>query len=66
MGLCAVVALYCPNELPWTEVALGEPPSMADSLYNIQVQCGPDIQGRVRSETTVLEVSLDQTGNPYT
>ena len=37
VGLCAVVALYCPNELPWTEVALGEPPSMADSLYNIQV-----------------------------
>ena len=37
VGLCAVVSLYCPNELPWTEVALGEPPSMADSLYNIQV-----------------------------
>ena len=37
VGLCAVVSLYCPNELPWTDVALGEPPSMADSLYNIQV-----------------------------
>ena len=37
VGLCALVSLYCPNELPWTEVALGEPPSMADSLYNIQV-----------------------------
>ena len=37
VGLCAVVSLYCPNDLPWTDVALGEPPSMADSLYNIQV-----------------------------
>ena len=43
VGLCAVVSLYCPNELPWTEVALGEPPSMADSLYNIQVQLLLDI-----------------------
>ena len=43
VGLCALVSLYCPNELPWTEVALGEPPSMADSLYNIQVQLLLDI-----------------------
>ena len=50
VGLCAVVSLYCPNELPWTEVALGEPPSMADSLYNIQVHtvmCEDSGQGQV-------------------
>jgi hypothetical protein len=37
VGLCSLVSLYCPQEMPWREIALGDPPSMADSLYNIQV-----------------------------
>ncbi|XP_059087795.1 patronin-like isoform X3 [Tigriopus californicus] len=37
VGLAVVISLYCPDELAWTEIALGDPPSMADSLYNIQL-----------------------------
>ena len=37
VGLSAVISLYCPDDLLWTEIALGDPPSMADSLYNIQL-----------------------------
>ena len=56
VGLCAVVSLYCPNELPWTEVALGEPPSMADSLYNIQV-CH-SLDWRNLSTVIILGISM--------
>uniref|UniRef100_A0A0K2TD42 Patronin n=1 Tax=Lepeophtheirus salmonis TaxID=72036 RepID=A0A0K2TD42_LEPSM len=37
IGLAGVLAHYCPDELMWREIALGSPPSMADSLYNIQL-----------------------------
>lgn len=37
VGLTAVAGFYCPEDLLWTEIALGDPPSMADSLCNIQV-----------------------------
>ena len=37
VGLTAVAALYCPEDLLWTEIAMGDPPSMSDSLCNIQV-----------------------------
>ncbi len=36
VALAATAALYCPEELDWTDLALGDPPSMADSLYNIR------------------------------
>ena len=36
-GLASVIALYCPDDLNWTDIALGSPNSMADSLYNIQI-----------------------------
>ncbi|CAL4102155.1 unnamed protein product [Meganyctiphanes norvegica] len=35
IGLAALVAFYCPQELPWAEIAVADPPSIADSLYNI-------------------------------
>merc|ERR1719264_2395037 len=37
VGLTAVAALYCPEDLLWTEIAMGDPPSMSDSLCNIQL-----------------------------
>ena len=37
VGLTAVAALYCPEDLLWTEIAMGDPPTMSDSLCNIQV-----------------------------
>jgi len=36
VGLTAVTSFYCPDDLPVTEIALGDPPSMTDSLCNIQ------------------------------
>ena len=36
VALAATAALYCPEELDWTDLALGDPPSMADSLCNIR------------------------------
>ncbi|XP_042234616.1 uncharacterized protein LOC121874529 isoform X5 [Homarus americanus] len=35
IGLAALVAFYCPQELPWGDIAVADPPSIADSLYNI-------------------------------
>ena len=35
--LAALLSLYCPDHLNWTEVCLNEPMSMADSIYNIQL-----------------------------
>ncbi|XP_047482342.1 uncharacterized protein LOC125034532 isoform X4 [Penaeus chinensis] len=35
IGLAALLAFYCPQELPWGEIAVADPPSIADSLYNI-------------------------------
>ncbi|XP_063596401.1 patronin-like isoform X8 [Penaeus indicus] len=35
IGLAALIAFYCPQELPWGEIAVADPPSIADSLYNI-------------------------------
>lgn len=37
VAISSVMSLYCPDELPWSSIALGDPPSMADSLYNIQL-----------------------------
>jgi len=37
VAITSVMALYCPEDLPWSSIALGDPPSMADSLYNIQL-----------------------------
>ena len=37
VAISSVMALYCSEGLPWSSVALGDPPSMADSLYNIQL-----------------------------
>ena len=37
VGLAALLALYRPDELRWAEMALGSTPSMADSLFNLQV-----------------------------
>lgn len=37
VALSAAAALYRSADLNWTELALGDPPSMADSLYNIQI-----------------------------
>ena len=31
------MSLYCPDGLPCSSIALGDPPTMADSLYNIQL-----------------------------
>ncbi|XP_071548392.1 LOW QUALITY PROTEIN: uncharacterized protein Patronin [Panulirus ornatus] len=35
IGLAALIAFYCPQELPWGDIAVADPPSIADSLYNI-------------------------------
>ncbi|XP_037074459.1 patronin-like [Pollicipes pollicipes] len=35
--LAGLVALYCPDELSWPEVAFSDPPRIADSLYNLQL-----------------------------
>ena len=35
IGLAALVSYYCPQELAWGDIAVADPPSMADSLYNI-------------------------------
>ncbi|KAF2367766.1 Calmodulin-regulated spectrin-associated protein CH domain [Trinorchestia longiramus] len=35
IGLAALISFYCPQELPWGDIAVADPPSMADSLYNI-------------------------------
>ena len=37
VGLTSVIAFYCPDELLWTEISVGDPPSMSDSLCNIQL-----------------------------
>jgi calmodulin-regulated spectrin-associated protein len=37
VAIASVMSLYCSEGLPWSSVALGDPPSMADSLYNIQL-----------------------------
>ena len=37
VGLTAVAALYCPEDLLWSEITLGDPPTMSDSLCNIQL-----------------------------
>ena len=46
VGLTAVAALYCPEDLLWTEIAMGDPPSMSDSLCNIQVGFGTKCNGK--------------------
>ncbi|XP_076064083.1 calmodulin-regulated spectrin-associated protein patronin isoform X3 [Oratosquilla oratoria] len=35
IGLSALIAFYCPEELSWADIAVGDTPSIADSLYNI-------------------------------
>ncbi|KAK3888904.1 hypothetical protein Pcinc_007065 [Petrolisthes cinctipes] len=35
IGLAALVAFYCPQELSWRDIAVADPPSIADSLYNV-------------------------------
>ena len=35
IGLAALISYYCPQDLSWTDIAVADPPSMADSLYNI-------------------------------
>lgn len=37
VGFSAVISLYNPEDLGWSEIAVGDPTSMADSLYNIQM-----------------------------
>jgi hypothetical protein len=42
VGLAVILSLYCPDELPWGDIAgvcegTGVVPSMSDSLYNLQV-----------------------------
>lgn len=37
VAITSVMSLYCPEDLAWNSIALGDPPSMADSLYNIQL-----------------------------
>ncbi|XP_069186002.1 uncharacterized protein Patronin [Procambarus clarkii] len=37
IGLAALIAFYCPQELPWGDIAVADPPSIADSLYNISL-----------------------------
>ena len=37
VGLTTVIAFYCPDELLWSEISVGDPPSMSDSLCNIQL-----------------------------
>ncbi len=37
VALSAVAALYCSDELHWTDLAPGDPPSTSDSLYNIRL-----------------------------
>ena len=37
VGLTSTVAWYCPDDLLWSEISLGDPPSMSDSLCNIQL-----------------------------
>ena len=37
VGLTSVIAFYCPDELLWSEISVGDPPSMSDSLCNIQL-----------------------------
>ncbi len=43
VGLAVILSLYCPDELPWGDIAgvcegTGVVPSMSDSLYNLQVK----------------------------
>ncbi|XP_066967189.1 uncharacterized protein Patronin isoform X11 [Macrobrachium rosenbergii] len=35
IGLAALIAFYCPQELQWGDIAVADPPSIADSIYNI-------------------------------
>ncbi|XP_023247057.1 patronin isoform X2 [Copidosoma floridanum] len=35
VGLAAVVAYYCPNELSWTDIRVSKRPSVADALHNL-------------------------------
>ena len=37
VGLTSLVSFYCPDDLVWSEISLGDPPSMSDSLCNIQL-----------------------------
>ena len=37
VGLTSLVSFYCPDDLVWNEISLGDPPSMSDSLCNIQL-----------------------------
>lgn len=36
-ALTALLSFYCPNYLPWEELCLNDPMSLADSLYNLQL-----------------------------
>jgi hypothetical protein len=37
VAITSVISLYCPDDVQWGSIAFGDPPSMADSLYNIQL-----------------------------
>lgn len=37
VGLAAVVALYCPNELNWMQIRVSKRPSVADALHNLSL-----------------------------
>ncbi|XP_070515578.1 patronin isoform X9 [Cardiocondyla obscurior] len=37
VGLAAVVAFYCPNELNWMEIRVSKRPSVADALHNLSL-----------------------------
>ena len=37
VAITSLMSLYCPDAMNWSSIALGDPPSMADSLYNIQL-----------------------------
>lgn len=36
-ALASLLSFYCPSFLPWEDLCLNEPMSLADSLYNLQL-----------------------------
>ncbi|XP_057664944.1 patronin isoform X8 [Diorhabda carinulata] len=37
VGLAALIAYYCPDELNWTDIRISHVPSVQDSIYNLQL-----------------------------
>ncbi|XP_065567629.1 uncharacterized protein LOC136031781 isoform X4 [Artemia franciscana] len=37
IGICSLIACYCPDSFDWSQIAVNDPISVADSLHNLQL-----------------------------